>query len=131
MELKKNNLYSLFILIFLIGFVGGNIYHVPYKFVIKSIYKSEYQKAMYKCDNAMRNQFIAKSKIINERNADNAKNLQATEVALIDCHDYDKMRKKLMSLGLVSLDLSSMGLEAIENEAYDLQKIVRIHEIRF
>ena len=86
---------------------------------------------MYKCDNAMRNQFIAKSKIIKERNSDNAKNLQAAEVALIDCHDYDKIRKQLMSLGLVSLDLSSMGLEAIEKEAYDLQTIVRIHEIRF
>ena len=86
---------------------------------------------MYKCDNAMRNQFISKARILNDSSKKSAKDLQAAEVALIDCHDYDVLRKKLMSLGLVSLDLSSMGLKAIEKEKYDLQKIVRIHEIRF
>ena len=60
-----------------------------------------------------------------------AKALESAEIALIDCHDYDVLRKKLLSLGLVSLDLSSMGLEAIEKEAFDLQKLVRIHEIRY
>ena len=86
---------------------------------------------MYKCDNAMRNQFIAKAKVIQNPNKKNAKALQSAEIALIDCHDYDVLRKKLLSLGLVSLDLSSMGLEAIEKEAFDLQKLVRIHEIRY
>ena len=129
--MKKNNLYPLLAFLFLVGFVFGNIYHVPYKYFIKSIYQAEYQKSMYKCDNAMRNQFIAKAKVLKKPSEKSAKALEAAEVALIDCHDYDVLRKKLMSLGLVSLDLSSMGLEAIEKEAYDLQKLVRIHEIRY
>ena len=130
--MKKNfNLYSLLSLLFLIGFVIGNIFHVPYKYVIKKIYAEDYQISMYKCDNAMRNQFIAKAKIIKNPDQKTAKALEAAEIALIDCHEYDVLRKKLLSLGLVSLDLSSMGLEAIEREAFDLQKLVRIHEIRY
>ena len=131
MKLEKQNFYSLVALVFIIGFFIGNVYHVPYKFVIKSIYQADYQKLMYKCDNAMRNQFISKARILTDSSESSAKDLQAAEVALIDCHDYDVLRKKLMSLGLVSLDLSSMGLKAIEKEKYDLQQIVRIHEIRF
>ncbi len=130
--MKRNfNFYSILSLLFLIGFVSGNIFHVPYKYVIKSIYEKDYQKSMYKCDNAMRNQFIAKAKVIENPDPKTAQALEAAEIALIDCHDYDVLRKKLLSLGLVSLDLSSMGLEAIEREAYDLQKLVRIHEIRY
>ncbi len=130
--MKRNfNLYSLLFLLFLIGFTSGNIFHIPYKYVIKKIYLKDYQTSMYKCDNAMRNQFIAKAKVIQNPNKKNAKALQSAEIALIDCHDYDVLRKKLLSLGLVSLDLSSMGLEAIEKEAFDLQKLVRIHEIRY
>lgn len=130
--MRKNfNLYSLLSLLFLIGFIVGNIFPVPYKYVIKKIYAKDYQTSMYKCDNAMRNQFIAKAKVIQNPDQKAAKALEAAEIALIDCHDYDVLRKKLLSLGLVSLDLSSMGLEAIEKEAYDLQKLVRIHEIRY
>tara|TARA_B110001452_G_C15123060_1_gene391413 strand:- start:453 stop:848 length:396 start_codon:yes stop_codon:yes gene_type:complete len=130
--LKRNfNFYSLLSLLFLIGFVTGNIFHVPYKYAIKKIYAKDYQTSMYKCDNAMRNQFIAKAKIIKKPDQKTAKALEAAEIALIDCHEYDVLRKKLLSLGLVSLDLSSMGLEAIEREAFDLQKLVRIHEIRY
>ena len=130
--LKRNfNFYSLLSLLFLIGFITGNIFHVPYKYTIKKIYAKDYQTSMYKCDNAMRNQFIAKAKIIKKPDQKTAKALEAAEIALIDCHEYDVLRKKLLSLGLVSLDLSSMGLEAIEREAFDLQKLVRIHEIRY
>ena len=130
--MKRNfNFYSLLSFLFLIGFITGNIFHVPYKYVIKKIYAKDYQTFMYRCDNAMRNQFIAKAKVIENPDPKTAQALEAAEIALIDCHDYDVLRKKLLSLGLVSLDLSSMGLEAIEREAYDLQKLVRIHEIRY
>ena len=130
-KIKKQEFYSLVVLFFIIGFIIGNIYPMPYKIIIKSIYQTKYQKLMYKCDNAMRNQFISKARILTDSSKNSAKDLHAAEVALIDCHDYDVLRKKLMSLGLVSLDLSSMGLKAIEEEKYDLQKIVRIHEIRY
>lgn len=111
--------------------LAGNIYKLPYKYILKSTYQKEYQKHMYRCDNAMRNQFISKARAAKEPSNKNANDLLASEIALIDCHDYDVFRKKLLTLGLTELDLSSMGLKAIEKEAYDLQKLVRIHEIRY
>jgi len=130
-KLIKIKLPLFFLLFFFIGYVAGNIYILPYKFLVKAIYQKDYQTKMYKCDNAMRNQFIAKARTAYDPNETNVVDLQASEVALIDCHDYDVVRKKLLTLGLNKLDLSSMGLVAIEKESYDLQKIVRIHEIRY
>jgi hypothetical protein len=86
---------------------------------------------MFKCDDAMRVHFIAKSKVIKNINSDNIKDLSASEIALLDCHDYDRMRKKLISKGLSLNEIQEIGLEAIESEKSDLKKIVRIHEIRY
>ena len=42
--MKRNfNFYSILSLLFLIGFVSGNIFHVPYKYVIKSIYEKDWE----------------------------------------------------------------------------------------
>ena len=48
---------------------------------------------MYRCDNAMRNQFISKARAAKEPSNKNANDLLASEIALIDCHDYDVFRK--------------------------------------
>ena len=130
-NLSKIRYFLSFVLVLILGILIGNTFNLPYKFFVKTIYQTEYQKHMYRCDNAMRNQFISKARTAKDPNEINAKELQGAEVALIDCHDYDVLRKKLLTLGLNQLDLSSMGLKAIEREAYDLQKIVRIHEIRY
>jgi len=61
----------------------------------------------------------------------NLDNLIETEVSLIDCHDYDMYRKKLISYGLNDHDLSLMGLKIIEKKGSDIQNLVRIHEIRY
>ena len=128
---KKIKFFLFLLLIFFIGYIAGNTYFLPYKFFVKTIYQIEYQTKMYKCDNAMRNQFIAKARTAYDPSEKTVLDLQSSEVALIDCHDYDVIRKKLLTLGLNKLDLSAMGLKAIERESYDLQKIVRIHEIRY
>ena len=58
-------------------------------------------------------------------------NLDQTELALIDCHEYDLLRKKLIAFGLTPNDLSYMGLKAIEENKIDLKKLVEIHEILY
>ena len=85
----------------------------------------------------MRNHFIAKSKVnsdlenISTVSENTLINLEQSEIALIDCHDYDLFRKKLLSFGLTVTDLSYMGLLAIEAKGSDIEKLVRIHEIRY
>lgn len=79
----------------------------------------------------MREHFIAKSRVGHLPSTAAVQALNSTEVGLIDCHEYDKFRKKLISFGLADSDLASMGLVAIESKKSDLQTLVREHEIRY
>ena len=86
---------------------------------------------MFNCDNAMREHFIAKSQVSELPSTSTVASLQSAEVALIDCHEYDKYRKRLISFGLNENDLAIMGLRAIEEKKSDLSNLVREHEIRY
>ena len=78
----------------------------------------------------MREHLLAKQKLEAKPSLENVRNLEASEIALIDCQDYDLLRKRLMLLGLDETALSYMALKAIEAKAKDLQNVIEIHEIR-
>lgn len=101
------------------------------KHIYVSLKKDEYKELMFKCDNAMRDHFIAKQIFDKAPNSDNLKELEASEVGLMDCHDYDKLRKKLIIAGLSSEEMSLIGLEAIEQKTENIKAFVDIHEIRY
>ena len=67
--------------------------------IIELIYSQEYKIKMAACDGAMRGHLIAKNRVISEKSRDALDNLQMAEVAL-DCHEYDKLRKRLIGFGL-------------------------------
>ena len=126
--LKKYKLH--FFLIFT-GILIGSFWDQPHRYLLRSIYQNIYAKHMYRCDSSMRDHFIAKAQVNTEITKENVENLIETEVSLIDCHDYDMYRKKLISYGLNDHDLSLMGLKIIEKKGSDIQNLVRIHEIRY
>lgn len=100
-------------------------------YAIKNLYKEEYSNLVFLCDHAMREHFISKqllAKFPNEKHA--TQNIQA-EVALIDCQDYDILRKKLISFGLKEADLSQLSLLSIEEKSKDIRKVVETHEIAY
>ena len=99
--------------------------------IAKAIYGKTYQELVFKCDNAMREHFIAKNRMLSEPSDDAVKTLNAAEIGLIECHDYDVMRKRLLSLGLTEHDLALMGLKAIEEKGSDVKTFVKIHEIKY
>ena len=115
----------------LLGFIGGQVWDFPYKFTLKQIFLNQYGEYVFLCDNAMRQHFISKSRVVNEPNKANVNSLQSAEVGLLDCHEYDKFRKNLISIGLNENDLSEMGLKAIESSRTDLSTLVKQHEIRY
>jgi hypothetical protein len=117
--------------VFLAGLAIGLASDYPLRFVAKNIYQAEYSEHVYECDNAMRTHFIAKVAVESNSNEQNVKKLQASELGLIYCHEYDKFRKYLISLGLSDNDLSEMGLLAIEDSRTELNQIVKEHEIRY
>jgi len=100
-------------------------------FMAKNIYRDEYKFLMYECDSAMRSHMIAKNRVIYEKNNSSIKELKAAEMGLLACHDYDKLRKVMISRGLDENDLSMIGLEAIEENSEDLMKYVEIHEFKY
>ena len=115
----------------LVGFILGQLWDFPYKYAVKMAFLKEYGDHVFHCDNAMRQHFLAKSKVVNTPNPKTVSSLKSTEVGLIDCHEYDKFRKKLISLGLNDNDLSEMGLKAIEKSRTELSTLVKQHEINY
>jgi hypothetical protein len=97
----------------------------------KFLYADEYKQMVFKCDNVMREHFIAKNKVLTKIDDDSVKNLKAAEVGLLECHDYDKLRKKLINLGLTDSQLGELGLETIEENAGDVRTFVKIHQIKY
>jgi hypothetical protein len=112
-------------------FLLGNMWDYPMKYFVKNYYLSEYAGYVENCDNAMREHFLAKSTIVSEPSYNSMLQGESAELALVDCHEYDKFRKYLLSLGLEENDLSIMGLHAIERKKTDLIQLVKEHEIRY
>ena len=120
---------SIYFGIGLFGFILGNFWHQPYQFVVMKVFETQYAEQVFKCDNAMRDHYISKAKLMLEANEATLVNLQAAELGLIDCHSYDKLRKKLIWYGLTENELAIIGLKSIEINKADLNKVVQIHEI--
>ena len=99
--------------------------------LLQSMARETYKELMFKCDQSMREHYIAKQATELYPSEINIKNLQATELGLLTCHEYDVTRKKLSQWGLDQNNLSALGLQTMEEKAYDLKTFVDIHEIKF
>ena len=99
--------------------------------VAEWLYKNDYKELVFKCDSVMRDHFIAKTLVLHSRTDESIRNLHAAEIGLLTCHNYDVLRKQLISFGLSENDLSRIGLEAIEERAKDVRTFVETHEIRY
>lgn len=99
--------------------------------VAESLYRDRYKEMVFQCDNVMREHFIAKNQVLSAPSPDAFTQLHAAEVGLLTCHDYDVMRKQLISWGVSENRLAQIGLEAIEERAKDVRTFVETHEIRY
>ncbi len=125
---KKNAYIGIsFFAVFIAGMFSTDLK----SYLIKNYYYQDYAELVFKCDHAMKEHFIAKTLVADRPNEENASTLMQAEIALIDCQDYDLIRKKLLNFGLKESDLSEIGLLAIEEKAKDVRKVIEIHEIRY
>ena len=123
--LISGNILAILILLFF----GIERYVAP--FAAKVVYGEKYKELMFQCDHVMREHFIAKQMVLATTNKQTVRNLKTAEIGLTTCHEYDKLRKKLLSWGISENGLSLLGLEAIEERASDIRKFIEIHEIRY
>lgn len=119
----------------LAAFVGGlvvsQIASPAYRQLIMWLAYDSYATLVFECDNAMRDHLLAKQRVGREPSLNNVSALEAAEVGLLDCQDYDRMRKRLIFWGLSANELALMGLDAIEEKASSLHQVIEIHEIRY
>lgn len=98
---------------------------------MKIAYSEEYKHKMFACDNVMREHLLAKHRVIANPNDGTVKALDAAEVSLLTCHEYDKLRKKLIAAGVTEIELAYIGLEKIEEHSADIYEVVETHEFRY
>jgi len=122
---------TLSLAVFIAGIVVGAGSGPVWKLGLISIWQQQFGNLTYKCDHAMREHLVAKQTLTNAPSKENVTNLEAAELALIDCQDYDLLRKRLILWGLTDNELSMMSLKAIEEKGDSLQKVIEIHEIRY
>lgn len=128
--LQLNSALAL-ILVFAAGVAAGQFAPPLWKTLLVAAAETRYQEATYRCDRAMRDHLIAKQQVYRAPGEDTVADLNAAEVALLDCQDYDMLRKRLIQGGLDENDLSLMALRAIEAKDRNLQQVIEIHEIRY
>jgi len=102
---------------------------VPY--IAEVVYREDYKKLVFACDNVMRDHLIAKNRVNVDKSEDSIKQLHSAEVGLLTCDDYDKLRKRMMILGVNEENLAMLGIEAIEEKSNDVRNFVKTHEIRY
>ena len=116
---------------FAVGVVTGIAAAPVWKSMLIAYAQPSFATLTFKCDHAMREHLVAKQAVVQQPSAKTVANVQAAEIALLDCQDYDLMRKKLMRWGLSENELSEMSLKAVEERAGTLPDVVRTHEIRY
>ena len=100
-------------------------YVVP--FVAGRYYASEFRRLTSECDEAMHDEAA-----LREGTAGAAKDKALTisaDVGLAVCHDYDKLRKRMLILGVTETRLSLLGLEALEIEQIPVERMVQPHRM--
>lgn len=98
---------------------------------LQNFFRSDFYHLTESCDNAMRVHLVAKNKLDLEPSKKNVSTLKSAELGLLDCQDYDLMRKRLIRLGLDENSLSEMTLSFAEDRAKDLQLVVKTHEFSY
>lgn len=116
---------------FLVGVLLSALGAPLWRELIMLVMQDRYGELVFKCDMAMREHMLAKQRLVETPSDGNVDLLEMAQLGLLDCQDYDLMRKRLIQFGLGENELSLMGLKAIEERAVTLQQVVEIHEIRY
>ncbi len=130
MHLGLNRFRSSLLLGFSIGILFSVLAFPLWRTMLMHTNQSSYGELTYLCDSAMRSHYLAKMKTSETPSTQTIRALEQSEIALIDCQDYDLLQKKLKLWGLRENELGYMRLKAIENDAKGLKDVIDAHEIR-
>jgi 3',5'-cyclic AMP phosphodiesterase CpdA len=90
-------------------------------------FQDEYRKLAAECDQAMHDEVA-----LRPGTAGAAKHPTlslSADVELVVCHDYDKLRKRMLAFGVSEQTLALHGVEAIENERIPVSRMADPHRM--
>ena len=115
-----NILFKISFIIFVLGYLS-KVYFIPEYAVY--IYKSDYMNLTIKCAHAMDSNWYIEQQ-------DNPALKKSSELQLIDCHDYDKLRKHMLESGVSEYRLSELGLVSLEIHQRPASELAQYHKFR-
>jgi hypothetical protein len=96
-------------------------------FVADLYYRDQYRQLVIQCDQAMHDEVaLRKGTAIAAREPLLA---ISADVDLAICHEYDKLRKRLLGFGVTEEQLALRGLEALEIEQIPVSRMVDPHRM--
>jgi hypothetical protein len=90
-------------------------------------FSGEFRRLVVDCDLAMRDEAALRD---SAPTSEAARALRiSADVGLAACHDYDKLRKRMLILGVSEARLSLLGLEAMEIEQIPVERMAEPHRM--
>jgi hypothetical protein len=93
----------------------------------EKLYKERYKQLAYQCDNAMHDEAAIRSYGGEGEKANEL--VVSADVQLMVCHEYDKLRKRMLIMGVTDDQLALFALESIEIEQVPLERMAEPHRI--
>lgn len=105
--------------------------HYVWPWALWNLHADEYRRLVVDCDQAMHDEVVLKdSQETSDVSADSARLLSISgAVGLTTCHDYDKLRKRLLIAGVSEHRLALLGLEGLELEKIPVSRMVEPHRM--
>lgn len=95
--------------------------------IADQIYSEEYKRLAFACDMAMHEEASLRQKSGDSRETEAL--ILSADVGLMICHDYDKLRKTMLTYGISEDRLAMLGLEVLEVEQITVQQMVDAHRM--
>lgn len=95
--------------------------------VTEWVYRNEFMRLSLECDQAMHNE-VAIRNLSSEGLLPNSMVVSGA-VELAVCHQYDKLRKRMLIWGVTEEQLALLGLRALEAERIPVGRMVEPHRM--
>jgi len=90
-------------------------------------YRDRYRALASECDHAMHEEAALRAGSVGAQKHPSL--VLSAQVGLMVCHEYDKLRKRMLILGVSEEQLALHGLQALESEQIPVSRLVEPHQM--
>lgn len=116
---------ALFVIALCMLFFVFDLYVRPWIAIVS--YSDKYKELALSCDIAMHEEAALRQNVYDLEQMESLR--LSAEVGMMICHDYDKLRKKMLIQGVSDDRLAMIALEVLEHEQITVQQMVDAHRM--